>query len=165
MVVESSDNSLFLKRNLCLRHPGPAGRESARAQSRTDLRIEPLGGARGVRYRGPAGRFGNAEVHQAAETAGKTAADLAEGIGASELAKEHGYELRPAGKSLGGVLSAVFLNQSGELGTGKMLEQLIEQAGSLYDCLGTPCGRRSAKLPARKDSPTFNYRRALYPRF
>jgi hypothetical protein len=81
------------------------------------------------------------------------------------LTKEHGYELRPAGKPLGGVLGAVFLNQGGELGTGKMLEQLIEQAGSLYDCLGPPCGRRSAKLPARNISPTFNYRRALYPRF
>jgi hypothetical protein len=41
-----------------------------------------------------------------------------------------------------------------------MLEQLIEEAGSLYDCLGPPCGRRSAKLRPRNDSPTFNYRRA-----
>ena len=46
-----------------------------------------------------------------------------------------------------------------------MLEQLIEEAGNLYDCLGPPCGRRSAKLPARNHSLTFNYRRALYPRF
>jgi len=89
-------------------------------------------------------------MHQAAETAGQTVANLPEGIGASELAKEHGYELRPAAKSLGGALGAVLLNQGGELGTGKMLEQLIEQAGSLYDCLGPPCGRRSARLPARK---------------
>src|SRR5262247_4420782 len=102
-------------------------------------------------------------MHQAAETAGQTVANLPEGIGTSELAKEHGYELRPAAKSLGGALGAVLLNQGSELGTGKMLEQLIEQAGSLYDCLGPPCGRRSAKLPARNDSPTFNYRRASYP--
>jgi len=61
-------------------------------------------------------------VHQAAETAGQTVANLAEGISASELAKEHGYELRPAAKSLGGVLGAVLLNQGGKLGTGKMLE-------------------------------------------
>jgi len=61
-------------------------------------------------------------VHQATETAGQTVANLAEGISASELAKEHGNELRPAAKSLGGVLGAVFLNQAGELGTGKMLE-------------------------------------------
>jgi hypothetical protein len=88
-------------------------------------------------------------MHQPAQTTGHAIADLAQGIGASELAKEHGYELRPAGKSLGGAFGAVFLNQSGELGAGKMLEQLIEQAGSLYDCLGPPSGRRSAKLPAR----------------
>jgi hypothetical protein len=105
----------------------------------------------GVRQRGATGRFGNPEVHQATDAAGKTVTDLAEGIGASELAKEHGYELCPAAKSLGSALSAVFLNQGGELGTRKMLEQLIEQAGSLYDCLGPPCGRRSAKLPARND--------------
>jgi hypothetical protein len=80
------------------------------------------------------------------------------------LAEKHRNKLRPTGKTLGGVFGAVLLNQRGELGPRKVLEQLIEQAGSLYDCLGPPCGRRSAKLPARKDSPTFNYRRALYPR-
>jgi len=61
-------------------------------------------------------------VHQATETAGQTVANLEEGISASELAKEHGNELRPAAKSLGGVLGAVLLHQGGELGTGKMLE-------------------------------------------
>jgi hypothetical protein len=76
------------------------------------------------------------------------------------LAKEHGDKLRPAGKPLGGSFGVVLLHQRGELGTGKMLEQLIEEAGSLYDCLGPPCGRRSAKLRPRNDSPTFNYRRA-----
>jgi hypothetical protein len=98
-----------------------------------------------------------------APKAGQAVANLAQGIGASELAKKHGYELRPAAKSLGGAFGTVFLNQGGELGTGEMLEQLIEKAGSLYDCLGPPCGRRSAKLPVRNDSPTLNYRRALYP--
>jgi hypothetical protein len=62
-------------------------------------------------------------VYQADETAGQTVADLAKGIGAAELAKEHGDELRPAGKSLGAALGAVFLNQPGELRTWKMLEQ------------------------------------------
>jgi hypothetical protein len=99
----------------------------------------------GVRQCGAAGSFGNTGMHQAAETTGQTVANLAEGIGASELAKQHGYELGPAAKSLGGMLSAMFLYQGGELATGKMLEQLIEQAGNLYDCLGPPCGRRSAK--------------------
>src|SRR5262252_4366315 len=103
-------------------------------------------------------------MHQAAETAGQTVANLPEGIGTSELAKEHGYELRPAAKSLGGALGAVLLNQGGELGTGKMLEQLIEQAGSLYDCLGPPCGHVRRGSRQGNDSPTFNYRRASYPR-
>jgi hypothetical protein len=103
-------------------------------------------------------------MRQPAQTAGQAVANFAERIGASELAKQHGYELRPAGKSFGGVCGAVFLYQAGEVGTRKMLKQLIEEAGSLYDCVGPPCGRRSAKLPPRNDSPTFNYRRALYPR-
>jgi hypothetical protein len=79
-------------------------------------------------------------MRQAAQTAGQAVADFAERIGASELAKQHGYALRPGGKSFGGVFGAVFLYQGGEFGTGKMLEQLIEEAGSLYDCLGPPCG-------------------------
>jgi len=79
-------------------------------------------------------------VHQATQTAGQTVTNLAEGIGPAELAEEHGDELGPAAKSFGGPLSAVFPNQDGEFGTGKMLEQLIEKAGSLYDCLGPPCG-------------------------
>ena len=91
-------------------------------QCRPEKIFEQCGGAVliGVRQRGAAGRFGNAEVHQATETAGQTVANLAEGIGASELAEEHGDELRPAAKSLGGVLGTVFPNQGGELGTGKI---------------------------------------------
>src|SRR6202007_137666 len=80
----------------------------------------------GIRQGGTAGCFGNAEMHQAAQTAGQTVANLAERIGSSQLAKKHSYELRPAAKSLGGALGAVLLHQGGELGTGKMLEQLIE---------------------------------------
>jgi hypothetical protein len=30
-------------------------------------------------------------------------------------------------------------------------------------CLGPPSGRRSAKLPGKETSPTFNYKRASYP--
>jgi hypothetical protein len=65
------------------------------------------------------------------------------------LAEEHGDELGPAGKALGGSLGVVFFNQRRELDPRKMLEQLIEEAGGLYDCLGPPYGRRSAKLPAK----------------
>jgi hypothetical protein len=42
------------------------------------------------------------------------------------LTEQHGDELRPAGKALGGTLSGVLLCECGELGSGKVLEQLIE---------------------------------------
>ena len=81
----------------------------------------------GIGQRGAAGSFGNAQVHQSAEAAGQAVTNLAERIGTAELAKQHGDELSPAAKTLGGVLGAVFLHQRGELSTGKMLEQLIEK--------------------------------------
>jgi hypothetical protein len=71
-------------------------------------------------------------MHQPAQTAGQPVADFAQGVGATELAEQHGDELRPAGESFGGMFGAMLLDQSCELGTGKMLEQLIEQAGYLY---------------------------------
>jgi hypothetical protein len=51
------------------------------------------------------------------------------------LAEQHGDELRPAAKAFGGTLGGVFLDECGELGTGKVLEQLIEEARDLYDCV------------------------------
>jgi hypothetical protein len=42
------------------------------------------------------------------------------------LTEQHGDELRPTGKALGITLSGVFLYQCGELGSRKVLEQLIE---------------------------------------
>ena len=65
-------------------------------------------------------------MYQFAEAAGETVADLAQRIGAAELAENHGDKLRPAGESLGGPLGVVFLDERPELGAGKMLEQLIE---------------------------------------
>jgi len=50
-----------------------------------------------------------------------------------ELAEEHRDELRPAGETFGGTLGGVFLGECGELGTGKVLEKLIEEARDLYD--------------------------------
>jgi len=58
------------------------------------------------------------------------------------LAKEHGDELGPAGEALSGAFGVMLLHELGELGTREMLEQLIKEAGSLYDCLGPPCGLR-----------------------
>ena len=65
-------------------------------------------------------------MHQSPKAAAQAVADLAQGIGASQLTEQHGDELRPAGKALGGTLSGVLLYECGELGAGKMLEQLIE---------------------------------------
>src|SRR5215831_460741 len=100
----------------------------AKARQRGPEQIFEQGGRTvlvGVRQRRSSGCLSDAEMHQPAQTTGHAIADLAQRIGASELAKEHGYELRPATKSLGGAFGAVFLNQSGELGAGEMLEQLI----------------------------------------
>jgi hypothetical protein len=44
----------------------------------------------------------------------------------SQLTEQHGDELGPAGKALGGTLSGVLLYECGELSWGKVLEQLIE---------------------------------------
>jgi hypothetical protein len=65
-------------------------------------------------------------MHQASQAAAQTVADLAQRIGASQLTEQHSDELRPAGKALGVTLSGVLLDQCGELGSGKVLEQLIE---------------------------------------
>jgi len=40
----------------------------------------------------------------------------------SGLTEQHGDELRPAGKPLGGALGGVLLHQGGELRPGKVLE-------------------------------------------
>ena len=94
-------------------------------------------------------------MYQAAETAGEPVADLAQGVRAAELAKQHRDELCPAGKALGSALAVMFLHQCGKLGPGKMLEQLIEQAGYLYDYLALLVGDGLAKVRPRNDSPTF----------
>ena len=72
-------------------------------------------------------------LFQSCNTAAQAVADLAQRIGASQLTEQHGDELRPAGKALGITLSGVLLYQCGELGSGKVLEQLIEKARDLYD--------------------------------
>jgi hypothetical protein len=42
------------------------------------------------------------------------------------LTEQHRDKLRPAGKALGVTLSGVLFYEGGELGSGKVLEQLIE---------------------------------------
>jgi len=89
-------------------------------------------------------------MHQTAQTTGQAVADVAQGISAAQLAKEHGDELCPAGKALGASFGAVLLNQRSKLSPGKMLEQLIEEAGSLYDCLGPPLWAMFGETPAKE---------------
>jgi hypothetical protein len=50
----------------------------------------------------------------------------------AQLAKQHGNELGPTIEPLGGALGFVLFDQSGELQTRKVLQQLIEQARDLY---------------------------------
>ena len=45
----------------------------------------------------------------------------------AQLAKQHGDELGPTIEALGGALGLVLFDQSGELQTRKVLQQLIEQ--------------------------------------
>jgi hypothetical protein len=87
-------------------------------------------------------------MRQFPDAAAQAVADLAQRIGASQLAEQHGDELRPAGKALGGALGSVLLDQRGELGAGKMLEQLIEQACGLYDWIAL-LWQRAARTPAK----------------
>ena len=72
-------------------------------------------------------------MNQAAQTAGQPVADLAQGVGVGQLAEQHRNQLCPAAKAFGAPFGVVFLDQRSELSSGKMLEQLIEQTGYLYD--------------------------------
>jgi hypothetical protein len=65
-------------------------------------------------------------MYQSSQTAAQAVADLTQRIGAPELTEQHGDELRPAGKALSVTLSGVLLDECGELGSGKVLQQLIE---------------------------------------
>ena len=80
----------------------------------------------GIGQSGAARRSGNSDVDQTPQAAAQAIADFAQRIGASQLAEQHGDELRPAGKALGVTLSGVLLDECGEFGSGKVLEQLIE---------------------------------------
>ena len=78
------------------------------------------------------GGFGNAEMHQRAQTAGQPVAYLAQRIGMAQLAEQHGHELGLAIKSPGRTLSLVPLDKARKFQTRKMMQQLIEQTCDLY---------------------------------
>jgi hypothetical protein len=54
----------------------------------------------------------------------------------------------------------VFLDEYGELGTGKVLEQLIEEARDLYDCVAL-LWAAFGETPSKEWLANVNYRRAL----
>ncbi len=103
----------------------------------------------GVGQSRAARRFANAQMHQPSQTASQTVADFAQRIGTSELAKQHGDKLGPAGEALGSALSLVPRDDGGEFGAREMLEQLIEEAGYLYDCLAL-LGAAFGEAPAKE---------------
>ena len=100
-------------------------------------------------------------MHQFAQATAQAVADLAQRIGMAELAEQHRDELRPAGKALGVTLSVVLLYQRGELGPGKMLEQLIEEARDLYDWIAL-LWAAFGEVPGKEWLANVNYRRALF---
>src|SRR4051794_3766985 len=72
-------------------------------------------------------------MNQFAQAATQTIADLTQRVGMGELAEQHRHQLRPATEAFGAPFGLVLLDQRSELGARKMLEQLIEQTGCLYD--------------------------------
>ena len=113
----------------------------------------------GIGQSGAARRSGNPDVDQPPQTTPEAVADLAQRIGASELTEQHGDELRPAGKALGVTLSGVLLYECGELGSGKVLEQLIEEARDLYDWIAL-LWAAFGEAPGKEWLANVNYRRA-----
>ena len=89
----------------------------------------------GIGKGGFIGRFANAEMNQFSEATAEAIADLAEGIGMSELAEQHRDQLRPAAEAFGAPFGRVLFDQRREFRAGKMLEELIEETGDLYDGL------------------------------
>ena len=73
-------------------------------------------------------RRGDAQVLELALAAAEPAADLAQGVGAAELAEEHRHELPPTGEPPGVPLRVRPRHQSLKLGPREELEQLAEHA-------------------------------------
>jgi hypothetical protein len=76
------------------------------------------------------------------------------------LTEQHGDKLRPAGKAFGGTLGGVLLDECGELRSGKVLEQLIEEARDLYDWVAL-LWAAFGEAPSQEWLANVNYRRAL----
>jgi hypothetical protein len=92
-------------------------------------------------------------MNQFAYTAGKSVADLAQGVGVSQLAEQHGHQLCPATEALGSSFCIMFLHQGRELKPREVLEQLIEQAHRLYHCFALLSGIPRPNSPPKDGSP------------
>ena len=122
MVVELSNRSVSLNRNVCARAEMALGAASVR--HRPEQVLEDRGGAMpvGVGQVGRARTPGDPEMHQFSHAAGEAGADLTERVGMSQLTKQHGSELRPAGEPFGVALALMPVHQPGELVGGSISE-------------------------------------------
>jgi len=71
-------------------------------------------------------------VDQLAQATTQTIADVPQRGRMRQLTKQHADKLCPTGESLGSALGLVFTDQGSKFGSGKMLQQLIEQTGCGY---------------------------------
>lgn len=58
-------------------------------------------------------------MDQTAQATGEAVTNVAQGIGAAQLAKEHGDKLGPTGEALGGALGVALFHERGESVRGK----------------------------------------------
>src|SRR3970040_695625 len=100
-------------------------------------------------------------MNEFAEATMQAVANFAQRVGAGELTKQHGDELGPARKALGVALGLVLFDERLELAAGKMLEQLIEQAGGLYHGGALLGDWDGGQAPSGTVSASPHYRRAL----
>src|SRR5262249_33428933 len=68
------------------------------------------------------GSFGNSQVNQLTQTTRQSVADQAQGIRISQVTKQHGDKLCPAGKSTRMPFGFGLLHQCGEFGSGEMFQ-------------------------------------------
>ena len=164
MVVESSDSSLFLKRNLRLRSPQPlfvAEPPEGRIKQLLIQRRGPM--LVGIRQRGFIRRHADSEMNQLAQTTGQPVADLAQRVRVSQLAEQHRDQLRPATEAFGCSFGTVLLHQRRELKAREMLQQLIKQAHCLYHSFCPPVGDSAAEPLGQKMARRWNnYRGACF---
>ena len=88
----------------------------------------------GVGQGGARGRLRQSQMPQLALAGGQPAADLAQRLRPSQVAKQHGHELAPAGETAGMALRPVLGHNPLKLVAGKQLQHLAENAG--YSCHG-----------------------------